>query len=269
MIKFFSKIRNKLISENRISKYLVYAFGEILLVMVGILLALQFSNWNTEKENDKKERWYLINLQEDIYYQQQDLKDLQTHYKECIHIGKSILLDYQLRYSFSNIDSLDAKLNVLMITDNFPYINNTYEELVSSGQLALIENKDLSTDIIDYYLFTKDSEIDVKNNIENVFYKEIYPVLNTLTQITLEEVTLEDDERTLLDLDPNMKRFILKKLENPAVTLSLLNAIKTRILINETHLELVEETMEIANELTTKIDVELGFSNKKTTRNSK
>lgn len=257
MIKLFSKIRSRLLAEKRLSKYLIYALGEIVLVMVGILLALQFNNWNNEKEDKKKERWYLINLQEDIYYQQQDLKDLQAHYTECIQIGKSILSDYNRRHRFSDIDSLDAKLNILMITDNFPYIDNTYQELVSSGQLGLIKNKELSTDIIDYYLFTKDSEIDVRNNIENVFYIIIYPVLNELVQIQLEADGLEEDEMDLLVVDEDIRNYILKKLESYDVKLALLNAIKTRILINETHLTLVEETLEISEELTNKIDKQI------------
>jgi hypothetical protein len=46
MIKFFRKIRQKLLSENKFSKYLIYAIGVIFLVMIGILLALQINNWN-------------------------------------------------------------------------------------------------------------------------------------------------------------------------------------------------------------------------------
>ncbi|WP_190808324.1 DUF6090 family protein [Flagellimonas sp. S3867] len=46
MINFFRKIRKRLLSENRISKYLLYAFGEIILVVIGILIALQINNWN-------------------------------------------------------------------------------------------------------------------------------------------------------------------------------------------------------------------------------
>ena len=53
MIKFFRKIRHKLLNEGRLKKYLIYAIGEILLVMIGILLALQVNNWN--EKNKKKE----------------------------------------------------------------------------------------------------------------------------------------------------------------------------------------------------------------------
>lgn len=49
MIQFFRKIRIKLIRENNFKKYSAYAIGEILLVMIGILLALQINNWNTKR----------------------------------------------------------------------------------------------------------------------------------------------------------------------------------------------------------------------------
>ncbi len=55
MIKFFRKIRQKLLTENRFSKYLIYAIGEIVLVMVGILLALQVNNWNELRKKDQDE----------------------------------------------------------------------------------------------------------------------------------------------------------------------------------------------------------------------
>ena len=50
MIKFFRKIRQKMLTENKFSKYLIYAIGEIALVMIGILLALQVSTWNEQKK---------------------------------------------------------------------------------------------------------------------------------------------------------------------------------------------------------------------------
>ena len=55
MIKFFRKIRQKLLNENRFSKYLIYAVGEIALVMIGILLALQVNNWNELRKKEQSE----------------------------------------------------------------------------------------------------------------------------------------------------------------------------------------------------------------------
>lgn len=58
MIKFFRKIRQKLLSENNFNKYLVYAIGEIVLVVIGILIALQINNWNQKRIQDLKETKY-------------------------------------------------------------------------------------------------------------------------------------------------------------------------------------------------------------------
>ena len=61
MIKFFRKIRQRLLTENKFSKYLIYAIGEIILVVIGILIALWINNWN-ELRKDKLKDKQLINL---------------------------------------------------------------------------------------------------------------------------------------------------------------------------------------------------------------
>ncbi|NNK80774.1 MAG: hypothetical protein HKO93_04680 [Flavobacteriales bacterium] len=69
MIKFFRRIRQRLLSENRFSKYLIYAIGEIVLVVIGILIALQVSDWSKEKERNALEvkmlNELLVNLRAD------------------------------------------------------------------------------------------------------------------------------------------------------------------------------------------------------------
>ncbi len=54
MIKFFRKIRQQLLTENRFTKYSLYAIGEVFLVVIGILIALQINNWNESRKHDKK-----------------------------------------------------------------------------------------------------------------------------------------------------------------------------------------------------------------------
>ena len=53
MIKFFRKIRQKMLTENKFNKYLIYAFGEIVLVVIGILIALQINTWNENKKSNE------------------------------------------------------------------------------------------------------------------------------------------------------------------------------------------------------------------------
>ncbi|QGY44758.1 hypothetical protein GM418_14100 [Maribellus comscasis] len=66
MIRFFSKIRYKLAAENRVAKYTRYAIGEILLVVIGILIALQINNWNENRKELKAQNKLLINLYENL-----------------------------------------------------------------------------------------------------------------------------------------------------------------------------------------------------------
>lgn len=56
MIKFFRKIRQQLLTENRFRKYLIYAFGEIVLVVIGILIALSINNWNEDRKERETEK---------------------------------------------------------------------------------------------------------------------------------------------------------------------------------------------------------------------
>ncbi|MEM6516972.1 MAG: DUF6090 family protein, partial [Bacteroidota bacterium] len=56
MIKFFRNIRKTLLTENRFNKYLLYAIGEIVLVVIGILIALQINNWNENRKDNNVEQ---------------------------------------------------------------------------------------------------------------------------------------------------------------------------------------------------------------------
>ncbi len=58
MLKFFRKIRQKLIEEDNIRKYLLYAIGEIILVVIGILIALQVNNWNEKRKANQLASYY-------------------------------------------------------------------------------------------------------------------------------------------------------------------------------------------------------------------
>ena len=81
MIKFFRKIRYNLMSENKTGKYLKYAIGEIILVMIGILLALQVNNWNTNRTQKQKENLLLTDLNKEFKINKTQLDSvLKAHY---------------------------------------------------------------------------------------------------------------------------------------------------------------------------------------------
>ena len=66
MIGFFRKMRQHLLSENKVIRYAAYALGEIVLVVIGILIALNINNWNEAKRDRIIEQSYLLNLREDL-----------------------------------------------------------------------------------------------------------------------------------------------------------------------------------------------------------
>ena len=94
MIKFFRKIRQRLLIENRFSKYLLYAVGEIILVVIGILIALQINNWNEERLSSKFELQMLTSLKEGLTT---DLADI----------------DFNIKYTTRGITKTDTILKYL------------------------------------------------------------------------------------------------------------------------------------------------------------
>ena len=102
MIKFFRNIRQNLLMKNQIGKYYKYAFGEIVLVVIGILIALSINNWNEARKNEIKQSILIKNIIEDLRL-------------DSIHINKSlsevenqkILVDYLIAKSLNK----EKKLN--------------------------------------------------------------------------------------------------------------------------------------------------------------
>ena len=94
MIHFFRKIRQELLVKNKFSKYLLYAIGEIILVVIGILIALQINNWNIgriEKEDEKKS---YINIKRQVLDNKSELikvKDFNTYYSKAYEYGNRII----------------------------------------------------------------------------------------------------------------------------------------------------------------------------------
>ncbi|RLD29784.1 MAG: hypothetical protein DRI75_02020 [Bacteroidetes bacterium] len=76
MIKFFRKIRQDLLNRGKTGKYLKYAIGEIVLLVIGILIALQINNWNEHRKNRILELTYLDNIKADLNLNLTPLKNL-------------------------------------------------------------------------------------------------------------------------------------------------------------------------------------------------
>ncbi len=148
MLRFFRGIRKTLMEQNKTRTYLLYAVGEIALVMIGILLALQVNNWNEERKLIQTEQQLLIDIKENLISSRQELitgKEL----NEVINnnnliiyraIEQDLVLTDSIQQAFASISNWHS-----------PFFTYTaYESLKSKG-LDLVRNQDLKKKIAQMY----------------------------------------------------------------------------------------------------------------------
>lgn len=150
MIKFFRSIRQSLLSENTFSKYLFYAAGEIVLVVIGILLALQIDTWNTHKINRGKENGYLKSYQADI---EKNLTELDRVLAKSARTMRAT--DSLLRYATKMIaiDSINTIEGLVMESFNYTLFlsqEGTINDIFGSGDLALIEDETIRKSMVNW-----------------------------------------------------------------------------------------------------------------------
>ncbi len=144
MIKFFRKIRQRLLTENKFSKYMLYAIGEIILVVIGILIALQINNANENRKLDTQEQNYLIALQEEFRYNKEQLE--KVVYKNNRYGDAALEI---LKHTGPDTPQITeeefSKLFLRMINSEVQYrpSNGVLEEIISSGKLDIFKNQEL------------------------------------------------------------------------------------------------------------------------------
>jgi Family of unknown function (DUF6090) len=163
MIKFFRKIRYDLMVKNNTGKYLKYAIGEIVLVVIGILIALQVNNWNQERKS-KKEGSRIL---QELYI---EFSDNRTVLKERILVIENANQSIITLLNFINKEketilnvNLDSLISSSLKYGNYNPSNSTIQELIGSGKLNLIDSKLLKKNLYDWLQLLKDSDEDFKN----------------------------------------------------------------------------------------------------------
>ena len=147
MIKFFRKIRQKLLTENKFSKYLLYAIGEIVLVVIGILIALQINNWNETQKDQHELTNVLQNIAMDMRVDALNLKDNLEYAKEENKRIKTFLNNKD--YSGFTRDSLQKSLQVYSY--NSIWRTSGFDNLKNSGITNYGEYEKVVKRIKDYY----------------------------------------------------------------------------------------------------------------------
>jgi Family of unknown function (DUF6090) len=143
-----------MINENKTGKYLRYAIGEIVLVVIGILIALSINNWNEGRKDRILEREYLTRLRSDIKFDIQRIDDyILNRYDRKIESLENGKTYYQGNYIIKDTLQFLQDIGYGGVFGNVAVnlSKNTYNELISTGNLRKIKGDILRTEIINYY----------------------------------------------------------------------------------------------------------------------
>ena len=144
MLKFFRRIRQKLLSKNKFSRYLLYAIGEIVLVMIGILLALQVNTWNEQKKTGEKELKYLSLIKQEMGTNLQAIKEEQVVLDDFLSsVNRMLLLYATPDPTLTNKQLSEILVPILSRDMDFNFKDGTLNEVISTGNLKDITNDNI------------------------------------------------------------------------------------------------------------------------------
>ncbi len=150
MIKFFRKIRQQLLSENKFSKYLMYALGEIVLVVIGILIALQINILNEQRKNNNKEAVILKALHRDFSRNLSDFNRIKQMHINTLQKQDIVLRNVPRLSQPEARDSISKNGASMFVGVTYNASNGVVESLISSGDINLISNDTLKNYLVSW-----------------------------------------------------------------------------------------------------------------------
>ena len=154
MIKFFRHIRKNLMETGKKGKYIKYAIVEIILVVIGILIALQINTWNQARKDSITERAYYNRFLEDVLLDEALVINQIEQTK--LRLKSANQLIHELQSSDSNMPKIAQALRGSVSRGNFVLkpTQTTYEDVKSSGNVQLIKDLELKKSLENYYVST-------------------------------------------------------------------------------------------------------------------
>jgi hypothetical protein len=247
---------------SRTGRYFKYAIGEIVLVVIGILIALQINTWNSKRIQKQKEVVYLTNIKRDLHEQLKTIEDQIIYERTINEVATPIIRHYKAHQAF-NIDSIfTSHIGILSGRKTFVKNTPTYSELISSGNLDIIGNDILKDDIIKYYQELERTELIINKN-NNLFTDAVFiPEALRLSEIQIRgEFSLDvlnkydkDKHISLVDLnEPRLKAITKSQLEKPENELVFINNINFRNFLSIIHMEILDNQKGLTETLLNKL----------------
>ncbi len=220
MSKFFSRLRQNLISDGKYTRYFKNATGEILLLVIGILIALQINNWNEDSKVDKSITKHLAILQNNLQEDQTHLRQLQQTMTDNVHYADSLMKQMK---TLIPVDNKTTKyLGKLLLEYQFRPNENAIETISQSNEIPFLKPR-LQTAILDYYALIE--RVKERENISNtqiqskyeVFINSQYPIVfQKNNEWAFVKDYYQDDPRPLISM--NVKAFLSDKRMEALIT---------------------------------------------------
>ncbi|RDK87028.1 DUF6090 family protein [Marinirhabdus gelatinilytica] len=176
MLKFFRRIRQRLLSENKFSKYLLYAIGEIILVVIGILIALQINNWNTKAQETKTLNGYLNNIAENIKSDRKNLIAIRA-FRDSSIVGSAYFMALLKKERIDPKSASGYFTTYLryspILKESFKADVSGFESLKNSGYLSRIQGQPIEQELFEYYSLVEkleDEETELNKLMEAMQY---------------------------------------------------------------------------------------------------
>jgi len=189
-MKPFKNIRISLIKGGNIKRYLLYAIGEVLLVMIGISLAFQVDNWNEDRLKKDEERSYYQNIRDQIIADKDDIQGQ-------IHFNNRYMAQFKYAYKIiasedrSKMDTLGLIMRNLLQYSDFDRQGNIFETMVNSGEIKILRNQKIVNGIRvleEKYMYI--------NRMENIHYdatsNHVAAAINPLVNYATAEIKKPD-----------------------------------------------------------------------------
>ena len=175
MARIFNTIRQRLIAQNRFTRYLVYAIGEIVLVVIGILIALQLNNWNSKQQVKQIEIKYLREIAKHLRMDSVDIQFNITFNQTRLRSGEMVLKCLNEHEAYS--DTMDKYFGNLHYTTRSVMNFSAYETLKARG-LEIISDDQLRMMIAELYSFSYHNVIDFEKQDDHLLqYTVVMPAV--------------------------------------------------------------------------------------------
>jgi hypothetical protein len=210
MFRIFRRIRRDILASPRANRYLLYAAGELLLVIVGILIALQINNWNEERLERNQIREYALNLSAALERDMEMLPPVDMQIRASIRQAE-LRADYLRERTVEEMDNAELFfLTTLIGYRSYGWNRAALEQLKSAGGLRQMRNKDLVERISDYDALAQHLDQDYREDEESA--RAIQDLTFELIDLNYASAGLEavwswDDGFTEADIEQRLTRF--------------------------------------------------------------